>query len=205
MRYLSEDTKAKIIDFVDGYYADNGYTPTIAEIATGIRMSDGTVHKYLHRMDEAGELSFDGRHIVTHRIAEVQEERGARISGDIACGAPMYAEEQYGDRIVLPDRIARNGEHFILRANGHSMINADIDDSDFVVIRKQNYADEGEIIAALVDGDSATLKTFTLDPQNKKIVLVAENDDKKTYPNIVREEIRIMGVAVYVIKKLRRR
>lgn len=85
------------------------------------------------------------------------------------------------------------------------MINADIDDGDLVVIRKQNYADEGEIIAALVDDDSATLKSFTLDPQNKKIVLVAENDDKKNYPNIVREEIRIMGVAVYVMKKPRRR
>ena len=85
------------------------------------------------------------------------------------------------------------------------MINADIDDGDLVIIRKQNYADEGDIIAALVDGDSATLKTFTLDNKNKKIVLVAENDDKKSYPNIVREEIRIMGVAVYVMKKLRRR
>ena len=156
-------------------------------------------------MDETGELSFDGRHIVTYRIAKAQDERGARISGDIACGEPIYAEEQYGDRIVLPDSISKTGEHFILRANGHSMINADIEDGDLVIIRKQNYADESDIISALVDGDSATLKTFTLDNKNKKIVLVAENDDKKSYPNIVREEIRIMGVAVYVMKKPRQR
>ena len=205
MRYLSEETMQRIIAFVDEYYNENSYSPTIAEISRSLSLAVGTVHKYLHRMDESGELSFDGRHIVTHRIAEAQEERGARISGDIACGAPMYTEEQYGERIVLPDCISRNGEHFILRANGNSMINADIDDGDLVVIRKQNYADEGEIIAALIDGDSASLKTFTLDPKNKKIVLVAENDDKNNYPNIVRQEIRIMGVAVYVMKKLRRR
>ena len=202
MRYLSEVTKERIVHYVDTYYADNGYTPTITEIAAGIHMSDATVHKYLHRMNDAGELSFDGRHIITHRIAEVQEDRTAQISGDIACGAPIYAEQQYGERIVLPDGITKSGEHFILRASGHSMINAGIDDGDLVVIRKQGYADEGEIIAALVDGDSATLKTYYRDDENKKIVLRAENDDKKNYPDIVRREVRVMGVAVYVMKKL---
>ena len=82
------------------------------------------------------------------------------------------------------------------------MINAGIDDGDLVVIRKQSYADEGEIIAALVDGDSATLKTYYRDDENKKIVLREENDDKKNYPDIVRREVRVMGVAVYVMKKL---
>lgn len=65
----------------------------------------------------------------------------------------------------------------------------------------QSYADEGEIIAALVDGDSVTLKTYYRDDENKKIVLRAENDDKKKYPDIVRREVRVMGVAVYVMKK----
>ena len=82
------------------------------------------------------------------------------------------------------------------------MINAGIDDGDLVVIRKQSYADEGEIIAALVDGDSATLKTYYRDDENKKIILRAENDDKKKYPDIIRREVRVMGVAVYVMKNL---
>ena len=71
MRYLSEETKERIVHFVDSYYADNGYTPTIAEIAAGIRMSDATVHKYLHRMNDAGELSFDGRHNVFMEIHNI--------------------------------------------------------------------------------------------------------------------------------------
>ena len=82
------------------------------------------------------------------------------------------------------------------------MINAGIDDGDLVVIRKQSYADEGEILAALGDGDSATLKTYYRDDENKKFVLCAENDDKKKYPDIIRREVRVMGVAVYVMKKL---
>lgn len=141
VRYLSEETKERIVHYVDTYYADNGYTPTIAEIAAGIRMSDATVHKYLHRMNDAGELSFDGRHIITHRIAEVQEDRTAQISGDIACGAPIYAEQQYGERIVLPDGITKSGEHFILRASGHSMINAEIDDGDWRMKRRSCHGE----------------------------------------------------------------
>ena len=200
MRYLSEDTKAKIIDFVDGYYADNGYTPTIAEIAAGIHMSDGTVHKYLHRMNESGDLSFDGRHIVTHRIAEAQEERGARISGDIACGAPMYAEEQYGERIILPDSISRNGEHFILRANGDSMVDAGIDDGDWIVVKKQNTAEEGDIIVALSDGCN-NLKYFYRNKRKGCAILRSANE-AKGYKDIEVYDLQIQGVAQNVIKGL---
>ena len=83
MRYLSEETKERIVHFIDSYYADNGYTPTIAEIAAGIRMSDATVHKYLHRMNDAGELSFDGRissRIALQRYRKIAPHRSVVIS-----------------------------------------------------------------------------------------------------------------------------
>ena len=81
------------------------------------------------------------------------------------------------------------------------MINAGIDSGDLVLIRKQNTANEGDIVVALID-DLATLKTLSYDRANRKVVLKAENDDKKNYPNQVYDNIVIQGVAEHVLKKL---
>ena len=81
------------------------------------------------------------------------------------------------------------------------MTNAGIDSGDLVLIRKQNTANEGDIVVALID-DSATLKTLSYDRANRKVVLKAENDDKKNYPNQVYDNIIIQGVAERVLKKL---
>ncbi|MBR4959322.1 MAG: repressor LexA [Clostridia bacterium] len=200
MRYLSEETKERIINFVDSYYANNGYTPTISTIAKSLRLSDGVVHKYLHRMTESDELTYDGRHIITPRIEAVQSRECVDISGQITCGEPVYAEQEYGDSISLPSSLVGQGKFFILKAKGNSMINIGIADGDLVVLRQQNYADEGQVIAALVDNDSATLKRYTVDRKNKKIVLLAENEN---YAPIVRDEISIMGVLVYLLKDMK--
>lgn len=81
------------------------------------------------------------------------------------------------------------------------MTNAGIDSGDLVLIRKQNTANEGDIVVALID-DSATLKTLSYDRTNRKVVLKAENDDKKNYPNQIYDSIIIQGVAEHVLKKL---
>lgn len=200
MRHLSEETKRKIISFVDSYYACNGYTPTISSIAKNLRASTSVVHKYLHRMTETGELSYDGRHIITPHIEAVHSIKRVDISGQIACGEPIYAEQEYGDSISLPSSLVGQGKFFILKAKGDSMINIGIEDGDLVVIRQQNYADEGQVVAALVDDDNATLKRYTIDRKNKKIVLLAENKD---YPPLIREDVGIMGVMVYLLKDMR--
>ena len=199
MRHLSEETKKKIINFVDSYYAYNGYPPTISSIAKNLCISNGVVHKYLHRMTETGELSYDGRHILTPRIEEVQSRKCVDISGQIACGEPIYAEQEYGDSVSLPSSLVGQGKFFILRAKGDSMINIGIEDGDLVVIRQQNYADEGQVVAALVDDNNATLKRYTIDRKKKKIVLLAENED---FPPIIRDEVGIMGVMVYLLKDM---
>ena len=79
------------------------------------------------------------------------------------------------------------------------MINIGIEDGDLVVIRQQNYADEGQVVAALVDDNNATLKRYTIDRKKKKIVLLAENED---FPPIIRDEVGIMGVMVYLLKDM---
>lgn len=201
MRYLSKETMQKIIFFVDVYYKNNGYSPTIAEIARSTYLAVGTVHKYLHRMNEIDMIALEGRHIITPYIENLQGKFSAPISGEIACGSPIYAEEQNEEKFPIPKEYIGNGEYFWLRAKGKSMINVGINDNDLVLIRKQNVADEGDIIVALIE-DSATLKTYTLDHKNQKIVLISENDDNEKYPNQIYDEILIRGIAVYVLKKL---
>jgi len=201
MRYLSKETMQKILFFVDTYYKNNGYSPTIAEIARRTGLAVGTVHKYLHRMNEIDMISLEGRHIVTPYIEELQGKFSAPVKGEIACGSPIYAEEQNEENFPIPKEYIGNGEYFWLRAKGNSMINVGINNNDLVLIRKQNVADEGDIIAALIE-NSATLKTYTLDHKNKKIVLISENDDNEKYPNQIYDDIMIRGIAVYVLKKL---
>lgn len=201
MRYLSEETMQRIVSFVDEYYNENSYSPTIAEISKSLSLAVGTVHKYLHRMTETDKLCFDGRHIITPYIEELHGRFHAPVSGDVACGSPIYAEEQHDEAFPIPTDYIGKGEYFWLRAKGDSMINAGIYSGDLVLIRKQNTANEGDIVVALIE-DSATLKTYTLDRKNRKVVLIAENDDKENYPNQIYDNIIIQGVAKNVLKKL---
>ena len=158
MRYLSEETMHRIIAFVDEYYNENSYSPTIAEISRSLSLAVGTVHKYLHRMPEMDKLYFDGRHIITPYIEELQGKFHAPVSGDIACGSPIYAEEQHDDMFPIPTDYVGKDEYFWLRANGDSMINAGIDSGDLVLIRKQNTANEGDIVVALMYDEGRTMK-----------------------------------------------
>ena len=193
MRYLSEETMQRIIAFVDEYYNENSYSPTIAKISRSLSLAVGTIHKYLHRMTEMDKLYFDGRHIITPYIEELQGKFHAPVSGDIACGSPIYAEEQHDNSFPIPTDFIGKGEYFWLRAKGHSMVNAGIDSGDLVLIRKQNTANEGDIIVALID-DSATLKTLSYDRANRKVVLKAENDDKKNYPTQMMEKAYLLAL-----------
>ena len=199
MRTLSEATMNGIVAFVDRYYEKNGYTPTIAEIAEALSLAVGTVHKYLHRMAEGGRIELCGRHIVTPAIAARQ--RIAPLAGEIACGTPIWVEESRDEALPLPADVFSGGEYFGRRARGGSMVNAGIDDGDYVLIRRQPTADPGQTVAALI-GDEATLKIFLPDPKRRKIVLRAANDDKTTYPDLIFDAILIRGVAVRVLKSL---
>ena len=202
MRYLSRETMNAVIAFVDRYHEENGYTPTISEIASELSLAVGTVHKYLHRMAESGMIELNGRHIETPTVAS-RRGRSAPVAGEIACGAPVWVNETRDEAIPLPAGYVGSGEHFWLRARGRSMVNAGIDDGDLVLIRRQPTAEPGEVVAALIENE-ATLKIFLPDPKRRKIVLRAANDDKKAYPDQIYDAIMIRGVAVSVLKPLRK-
>lgn len=120
------------------------------------------------------------------------------IVGSVPCGSPQYEEENIEEYISLPTAIFGKGDFFILRASGNSMIEAGIDDGDLVVVKKQLYADDGDIVVALVDNQN-TLKRFYRDNDNRKVILHPEN---KWMKDIVVDDCFIQGVACHVIKSL---
>ena len=200
MRYKSTERMEQIKSFVETYYENHQLSPSLQEIADAIGTAKSTVFRYLEEMTEKGMITYDGQAIHTDKtLKQKGERRFAPILGRIPCGTPEEEEEAAEEYVPLPKAIFGEGEFFILRASGESMINVGIDHGDLVVIRKQETADPGDIIAALVDGTSSTLKTLLYD-DNGKAYLHPENG---MMDDIVPEyALNIQGIAVYVMKKL---
>lgn len=200
MRYKSESRMREIIDFVDAYYSEHGVTPSVRAIADEIGFSKSSIHYYLTAMDKKGMLSYDGHSITTDRISLTAPEKSmAALIGTVSCGEPLLEEENVEKYIPLPRDIFGDGELYILRANGDSMIGAGIDSGDYVVVRKQPDFRIGDIVVALVDNSETTLKRIMFDEYSDSMYLHPENPD---YPDIPITDCQIQGVAVYVLKSL---
>lgn len=199
MKSKSPELMDKILKFAEGYYLDNGCSPSTSMIAAELNISRATAYRYLVEMNDRGIVKYDGQEIHTAVTRKLNNEiNRTAIVGSVPCGSPQYEEENIEEYISLPTAIFGKGDFFILRASGQSMIEAGIDDGDLVVVRKQNFADEGDIIVALVDNQN-TLKRFYRDEENKKVILHPEN---KRMKDIVVDGCYIQGVACHIIKAL---
>ena len=121
------------------------------------------------------------------------------VYGDIPCGPPNFVDDELKGYLEIPDEMIGNGEYFVLRAKGDSMTGAGIFAGDLVVVKKQNFAEESQIVVAFVDGET-TLKRFYKNDQHKLVELRPENSRYKT---IYASECVILGVAVKIIKDIR--
>lgn len=199
MRYKSEETMKEITAAIDSYFFIHKETPSITEIAKLVGRSRSTIHAYLQEMNRIGQIHYDGVTLETPVTSKADSGYSlSPIIGSIACGEPQYEEENFEAYVALPDALFGPGEHFILRAKGESMIEAGIDPGDLVVVRKQNTADEGDIVVALVDNET-TLKRFYMDKEKKCVRLHPEN---WTMKDILVKSCYIQGVAQHVIKAL---
>ena len=145
-------------------------------------------------------LEYDGSEIITPTIRKMETGSiRAAVLGSVSCGVPLLEEEYIESYVSLPEKLFGKGEFFILKANGDSMIEAGISDGDFVVIRKEIEAHEGEIVVALLDDGSNTLKRIYFDDENKNVILHPEN---KAMNDIIVKNVKIQGVAVKVMKDL---
>ena len=198
MRKKDENRMQVIQDCIDSYYSAYGEIPTVRDISANTGIAVTTVHRYLTALKESGELEYNGRRsIITKRINMESAQYSMPVLGYVRCGPGEEEEEAVIEYIRLPESMIGRGEFFALIAKGESMIDAGVHPGDYVIIRKQNTAEPGELIVALYDGLN-NLKQLAYDDDERRYVLRSCNEDKEAYPDIPFEELTIQGVAVGV-------
>lgn len=204
MRSKSKELMNQILAFSETYYFEHHSSPTTTEIAEHLLIARSTAYKYLVAMQKEGLISYNDGEIVTKKMQKLSfDHTSTPVVGSISCGLPALEEESIEEYVSLPVALFGKGDFFILRASGESMIDAGIHSGDLVVIRKQQTAKEGDIVVALVDHETTTLKRLQFDSVNRSVILHPENKDMEDqiYP-ADQTPVEIQGVAEYVIKKL---
>lgn len=181
---------------------ENGYPPTVREICalTGLR-STATVHAYLERLEKKGYIkkAEDKPRAISivnndENYADAVEAVLVPLVGEVAAGNPILATENIEATIPLPKDMVRDSECFLLRIRGESMVEAGILPGDLVVVRRQNSADNGDIVVAMLQND-ATVKRFF--KEKNKIRLQPENS---TMDPIYSTEVNILGKVIGLLR-----
>ena len=189
-----------LVRFIDDYIDNHGRSPSTREIAGGTGLSLATVSRYLSHMRENGMIDYTGhRNIVTKRNSvSAAETNGVPVLGAVSCGIPKFAEENIEEYVKLPVALFGRGDFFLLRASGNSMIEAGIDDGDMVLVKRQDFAQPGQIVVALME-EEATLKRYYPEPHENRIRLHPENSELE---DIIVSSCIIQGIASMVFKKV---
>lgn len=195
----------EIYDYLGAFIEENGYAPSLEEIAAHFGLSSvATVHEHLENLEEKGVLRRDPNR---SRAIELHQASGRRpgavelpLLGRVAAGEPLEAIAG-NETLVVPEEMLGRGETFVLRVAGDSMIDEHIEDGDYVIVERRDTARNGERVVALIDGEHATLKTLfreadgkiRLQPANERLApLVYESD-----------RVEVQGVAIGVLRKYR--
>jgi repressor LexA len=197
----------EILNLISSTVAERGYPPTVREIGDTVGLSSpSTVHSHLSTLAAEG---FIRRDPTKPRAIEVISDDGAipisraavrdvPLVGSIAAGSPILAEEDIEEVYPLPTELVGQEPVFMLKIRGDSMVDAGILDRDYVVVQKQQTASNGQIVAALVDGEEATVKTFERSANG--ITLVPANDNFE--PVVYTDSIEILGIVVAVLRRI---
>lgn len=201
-----DPSKFELVEgFINSYKYKNGKAPSTYEIAEGTSLSKTTVIRYLKWMKENGRIEYDGaRGFMTQQDKKSSRRvPGIPVVGDIACGFPLLAEENIEEYVDLPQSWVGSGSFFALHANGESMKNIGINNGDIVIIRQQDTAEIGQVVVALVDDNTATLKRYYPRPEEQIVELRPENDAFETQIIDLKERsFAIQGIAVKVLKDI---
>jgi repressor LexA len=194
----------EILDFIDSFIQDSGYSPSFEEIAKffGYR-SLATVHEHLSNLERKGYIR---RNYNESRSVEPLEAArpkaiaaGVPLLGLVAAGSPIEAIEDNESVSVPEDMLSGQGPHFVLRVQGDSMIDDQIRDGDCVVVDGRQAAENGEMVIALVSGDSATVKRYYRESDGRIRLQPANKNHAPQY--YMDDEVQVRGVVVGVIRK----
>ena len=196
MRTLNQDMLEKVERYITMYQMEKGKSPSYRQIMHETGMTTlSSVFRYVNALENAGRITRTNLgNIETPSNLKHGGTTMIPLVGSVACGAPNIGVEEIEETYAFPTELFGEGEMFMLRTYGDSMIDIGIRKGDLIVVKKQNYANDGDIIVALVDGET-TLKRFFKD--GSKIILHPEN---KTMKDIIVKECDIQGVLVSCIK-----
>lgn len=207
MQTYDENLLRDTLEFIRKYQEVEGRSPSYRTILHGVNgiTSLARVQRYLKVLDERGLIEKTqniGIEIpTTHEAGRCE---AAQLVGAVACGTPILAYENVEGTYMLPTELYGGGEKFLLRAKGNSMVEKNIHNGDLIVVRKQNNADPGQVVIAMI-GDEATAKIFL--PQKNKVILRAANskvdeNGERVYKDIETKNCEILGVVVGYLGKI---
>jgi repressor LexA len=192
----------EILDFLNRYGASNGFAPSFEEIAEHFNYNSlATVHEHLSNLERKGYIkrSYNESRAIEILPSDVFPKAvELPLLGTVAAGSPI--EEMTSDQTVtVPDSFVGRGSHYVLRVKGNSMVDEQIRDGDYVVVKERESADNGEMVIALVDGQAATVKRYfrerdgrvRLQPANEQLAPMFYKDG----------DLRIQGIVVGVLRR----
>ena len=196
-----------LLQFIRDYLNNNGYPPTVREMCKALKVSStSTIFYYLNKLETSNKIKknpnknraleiVEDSPIITTISSNENTLTRIPVLGTVTCGEPVLAVQTSEEYFMVSPTLFRGDDLFMLTAKGDSMINAGIYDGDKIVLKQQNYADNGEIVAALID-DSATIKRFYKEDGHYR--LQPEND---TMSPIIVDNVQIIGKVVGLVRK----
>lgn len=215
MAKKNSNKQQEILDYVYKCVHENGYPPSVREICSAVGFkSTSTVHSYLQKLIDSGLLQKDPtkpRAIkILNKTNQVKESRTNKdgyyttremvdvpVVGKVTAGQPILAVENITDTFPLPVDFVQNSDAFMLRIQGDSMVEAGILDKDFVLVRQQSSANNGDIVVALI-GDEATCKTFYREKDHVRL----QPQNSSMEPIIVKDNLSILGKVIGVFRRM---
>ena len=187
----------RVYRFVEHYIAENGFPPSVREICEQIGIkSTATAYSYLNRLKDMGRIDKTDSKKRALSLTDKSALKRIPLVGTVTAGTPILAVENLeGYYPLLPDFPGSDEDYFMLRVFGDSMIEAGIYDGDKIIVKRQNTADNGEIVVALIE-DSATVKRFF--KRENKIILHPENS---ALSDIILNDVVILGIVEGLIRK----
>jgi len=186
-----------VFQYIKRYISENGYAPCVRDICNALNLkSTSTAHAHLTKLEQKGYITRDPAKPRTIMVSGAGKTRMVQVPvvGRVAAGTPITAVENIEEYISLPYSLLGSDDVFILNVSGDSMTGAGILDKDKIIARKQDFAQNGDIVVAMID-DEATVKRFYL--ENGRVKLQPENEK---YQPIYTKEMNILGKVIGVLR-----
>lgn len=189
------DEENSVFKFLQEFFNENGYAPSVREVCKACNLkSTATAFTIINRLKERGLL--EKTDLKTRAISFKTKSKIVPLVGTVAAGQPIFAAENYEDFFSLPENFFAGDDLFMLTVKGSSMIKIGMFDGDKVVVKKQETADNGDIVVALID-DGATVKRFF--KRDGKFILHPENDDMQDF---IFDDVAVLGKVIGLIRNI---